>query len=301
MKEESKRQLWSWLLLVILAIIWGSSFILMKRGKFDPVDESVIFSGEQVAAIRMALAFVVMLPFAIYFRKHFFGKHWKALLIVGLFGNTIPAFLFTAAQTNDNSSFIGMLNSLTPLFTLLLGVAVFKIKIKTLNVVGVLIALAGALGLIFASAKGSVGGATFTEALLVVGATLCYAISVNTIKRHLNGLNPLLITSIGFSYVGPPIIVYLLTTDVQGPLLEHPQGWSALGYIAILSVVGTALAVVLFNRLVTISTSIFAASVTYLIPIVAIFWGLIDGEPIALMAILCSVVILGGVYLVNKH
>jgi len=296
--EENKVSTKSWFLLIILAFIWGSSFILMKRGLFSANGDETLLP-RQLAGLRIALAGLVLLPVAIKHRKAITKQNWKFLLIVGLLGNGIPAFLFAVAQTHISSSLSGLLNSLVPLFTMLLGYFVFKIKTKWFNALGVIIGLGGALGLIVAS-KNTEGESDFWFSMLVVAATLCYAISVNVIKSKLHEVKSLAITSLGFGFLIVPCLFYLGTTDIILRLDVVPGAWSSLGYTAILSLVGTGLAVVLFNGLIKETTAIFASSVTYLIPIVAIGWGVLDGEVLSGGQIMFALVILSGVYLVNK-
>lgn len=296
--ENKKVSAKSWVLLVLLAVIWGSSFILMKRGLFS-VEGNETLLPRQLAGIRMALAGLVLLPVAIKHRKAITKHNWKFLLVVGVFGNGIPAFLFAVAQTHISSSLSGLLNSLVPLFTLLLGYLVFKIKTKWFNTLGVLIGLGGALGLVFSS-RSTEGESDFWYSMLVVAATLCYAISVNVIKSKLHEVKSLAITSIGFSFLIVPCLFYLGTTDLVLRLDVVPGAWASVGYTAILSVIGTGLAVIMFNGLIKETTAIFASSVTYLIPIVAIAWGMLDGELLTMGQIMFALVILSGVYLVNK-
>lgn len=296
--ENNKVSGKSWFLLAILAVIWGSSFILMKRGLFA-TDGSETLLPRQLAGIRIALAGLALLPVAIKHRKAITKQNWKFLLIVGLFGNGIPAFLFAVAQTHISSSLSGLLNSLVPLFTMLLGYFVFKIKTKWFNALGVIIGLGGALGLILAS-KSTEGESDFWFSMLIVIATICYAISVNVIKSKLHEVKSLAITSLGFGLLIVPCLFYLGTTDIVLRLDVVPGAWSSLGYTAILSIIGTGLAVVLFNGLIKETTAIFASSVTYLIPIVAIGWGVLDGEVLSAGQIMFALVILSGVYLVNK-
>ncbi len=288
----------AWAILLFLAIIWGTSFILIKRGLYDS-DGNAIYSDVQVAALRMFMAFLCLLPIAIKHLRELVGKHWKGLLISGLFGNGIPAFLFATAQTQLDSSFTGMLNALVPLFTVVLALLFFKARIRWYNGIGIIIGLGGAIGLLTTGGIETLG-TDLRYAALVIAATICYAISVNVIKHHLAEVNPIVITSIAFAYIGPPIGIYLLTSNFTEVLTTNEHGWSALGYLAILAVVGTALAVVVFNYLVKMTNQIFASSVTYLIPIVAIFWGVLDGEIVSWWHALWMSIILGGVYLVNK-
>ena len=281
----------NWSIMILLAFIWGSSFILMKRG----LD---VFSYEQVADLRMGLAWLSLLPFVWSQLKKTPTHFWIPLAVVGLFGNGIPAFLFTKAQTQLDSSLTGILNALVPLFTLLIAVFIFKTKVKGYNILGVLIGLAGAIWLV--SGDGVVIE-NVHYAWFVVVATICYAISLNTIKNYLDKMNPIHITGLAFFFAGPPTLIHLFCTDFLEIMNKQEKAWNALGYIFILAVVGTSLAVAIFNKLVARTTAIFASSVTYLIPIFAIMWGVIDGEKIALQQIFGTAIIFAGIYLVNKQ
>ena len=290
MKNYSDK-IWNWGIMLLLAFIWGSSFILMKRGL-------EVFSYIQVADMRMGLAWLSLLPFIWNKIKKTPKKLWIPLAIVGLFGNGIPAFLFTKAQTQLDSSLTGILNSLVPLFTLIIAVIIFKTKVKSHNILGIIIGLIGAIWLV---AGNGVIMDNAQYAWFVIGATICYAISLNTIKNYLQELSPIHIAGIAFFFIGPPTLIHLLYTDFLNIMITEKNAWEAFGYILLLAIIGTSLAVIIFNKLVHKTTAIFASSVTYLIPIFAIMWGLIDGEEIALQHFLGTGIIFAGIYLVNKQ
>ena len=280
----------NWILMFSLAFIWGSSFILMKRGV-------EVYESSDVALLRLGIAWISLLPFSFSKLRHVEKSKWFPILIVAFFGNGIPAFLFTKAQTELDSSLIGILNALVPLFTILIAFFIFKTKIKYYNFIGVLIGLFGAVWLIIGSGI-VIQNVSYT--LLIILATICYAISLNTIKVYLSNLSSIQIAALAFLFIGPLSLVLISQTTFWHTFNTHPDALSALGYIVILSVIGTSLALVLFNILIKRSTAIFASSVTYLIPIVAIFWGAIDGEAITLNHALGILIIFGGIYLVNK-
>lgn len=284
----------AWLYLILLSLIWGSSFILMKEGL-------VAFTSDEVAALRISIAFLALLPFmAKHYKSVDLKKDWRGLLIMGAFGNLIPAFLFTAAETQISSSLTGMLNALTPLFTILIGVLVFKTKIQSFQILGVAIGLIGAVCLMgFSEGGGETKNINY--AMLVVAATFCYAVSVNGIKKYLSHVNSVAASVWAFTMIGPVAISYLfLGTDFQTHLTQHPEGAASLGYICILACVGTAFAVVLFNTLIRISNIVFASSCTYLIPVVAIGWGLLDGETVTIVQFFSMGIVILGVWLINK-
>jgi drug/metabolite transporter (DMT)-like permease len=295
-----------WGILIVLALIWGSSFILMKRGMWhaapgpDGINvEHEVFTSSQVAALRMFIAFLFLFPFAFRYVRSDQWVHWKGFLGTGVLGNFIPAFLFTKAETGISSALTGMLNSLTPLFTLVLGVLLFKAKTRAINVVGVIIGFIGAIGLL-AAGKQESWGDNVSYGTYVIIATVCYGLSVNIIKKWLGGVNSISITVWAFLFVGPPAAVYLFSTDFLHRLETIPWAWQSLGYVTILAVFGTALSVILFNVLIKRSSALFASSVTYLIPIVAMGWGVFEKEPVLLLHILSVCLILVGVYLVNR-
>lgn len=290
---DLNKSLWQWLLLLFLALIWGSSFILMKRGL-----ES--YSSNQVAALRIVIAYLALLPIIIKGFKNIKGKYWWYLLIAGLLGSAIPAFLFPLAQTHISSSMTGMLNSLVPLFTVIIGLIAFGMKLRIKRFSGVLLGLVGAIGLL--SVKGlNFGEGHLEYALLVVIATICYATNVNFIKKYLEPINSIDITAFGFFFTGPIAGFYLFTTDFSSILVEDPAAKINLIYIAILAIFGTALAVILFNVLIKKVSAVYASSVTYIIPIFALLWGFLDGEEILFMHIVWISVILSGVYVVNRE
>ena len=284
----------SWVLFFSLAGIWGSSFILMKRGL-----ES--FSSQQVAAIRIFVAFVFLVPIAFKHIRKEHLKHWKAFAIMGLFGNLIPAFLFTESETVISSALAGMLNSLTPLFTLLLGFLFYGSKPERKQVLGISFGFIGAIGLVYDPAGMNDSGNALWYALMVVAATLCYGISVNNIKKYLQEVSPVTATVWSMSFIGPIAGVYLFSsTDFVSRIATVPHAWTSFGYICILGVVGTSISVILFNILIRQTGALFASSVTYLIPVAAILWGLADKETVIPSHLLWISVILGGVYLVNR-
>lgn len=278
-------------ILLLLAFIWGSSFILMKIGLKS-------FSSDQAAGIRMLLASVVLLPYSFKNLKSLQRKDIKSLLIAGFIGSFIPAFLFTKAQTQINSSLAGMLNSLTPVFTLIVGLLFHKTKFRWRQVIGVIIGLTGAIGLITSGQDLSFGSIN-SYALLIVLATTFYAININEIKTRLTHLTGVQITSLAFFFTGPVALIYLITTDFE-PVIQI-SGWPIhLLALSTLGIIGTALAMLLMNSLIRHSSAVYASSVTYIIPIFAIFWGVVDGEKITILHLACMSSILLGIYLTNQ-
>lgn len=294
MKQETK----SWLLLFSLALIWGASFILMKRG-METTTGQAIFSDEQVASIRMTIASVALLPFALKnLKKVKSFRVWLFLLISGLTGNFFPAFLFTYAETGLGSGYTGMLNSFTPIFTIILGFIFFKNRITPLQIIGIIIAT---IGITLLSSSGDL--TTHGNPLIFIGAvilaTFCYAISLNVIKFELQSLKAIEITSLAFFTILLPSSILTITTGSLQTIQSNPLAGEGLIYIFILSIIGTAFAVALFSQLISISTTIFSSSVTYLIPIVALCFGLLDGETISITQISSMLIVLAGIFLAN--
>ena len=281
---------WQWAALVLLAFIWGCSFILMKKG----LDA---FTDVQVAAIRIFFAFVVLLPFSIRVIKKL-NKHRSTFLFVsGLIGNLIPAFLFTYAETGISSSLAGILNSLSPFFTLVVGIIVFKNRPGLMQYLGIFIGLVGAILLVTNGDFSSVGAINF-YALVVVFATLLYGINSNVIKFKLEGLTGIEITSLAFMFVGPIAGVILFSTDLS-PAVNSPKFWSSLLAVLALSIFGSVLSLFVYNNLIHRTSAIFATSTTYIIPIFALMWGILDGETLSGLQVVSMLVIITGVYLVN--
>lgn len=277
--------------ILILAFVWGSSFILMKIGLKS-------FDNNQAAAIRIFLASLALLPFSIKNLKQLKRKDLKSLLIVGFIGSFIPAFLFTKAQTHIDSALAGILNSLTPVFTLIVGWLFHKISFTWKQVLGLVLGLIGALGLITLGQNVSFSNIN-SYALLIVLATIFYAFSVNEVKAHLTHLTGVQITSLSFLFIGPAALIYLFTTSFTESMQQPDWQWHLLA-LAVLGIFGTAAALLLMNSLIRRVTPIFATSVTYIIPIFAIFWGILDGEKITFIHVLCMIIILFGVYMIKK-
>ncbi len=286
-----KKRRFQFFILFLLAFIWGSSYILMKTGLKS-------FSHNQAAAVRIVLASSVLMPISIKNLKFLKKKDVPGLLIAGFCGSFIPAFLFTLAQTRIESSLAGMLNSLTPVFTMLVGILFFKAKTGWMQILGLLLGLSGAVWLISLGEGVSLGNIN-PYALFIVLATLIYGFNVNVVKTRLTHLTGAQITSLSFMFLWLPAVIFLLTTDFH-PVFEH-SGWPwHFAALATLGIVGTALSMLMQNSLIRYTTAVFATSVSYIIPIFAISWGMLDGEHISLLQIACMGIILLGVYLINR-
>jgi drug/metabolite transporter (DMT)-like permease len=284
-------KIWQWATLLFLSFIWGTSFILMKKGL-------VAFNNYQVAALRVFFSFVLLLPLSLRYLKRITRSTLKPLLIVGCLGIAIPALLFTTAQTYIDSSLAGMLNSMTPFFTLLVGLIFYHTKARILSISGVILGLIGAAGLIVNDFANFIDSINWYASIILL-ATLCYGINVNEIKAKLSHLNGIEITSLALLFIGPVAGIYLLFSDYS-MVYQNSEKWSSLFYIFLLAAFCSVLALIIFNNLIRYTSAVFAASVTYIIPVFAIIWGEFDGENIGLRQLSWIVLILVGVYLVNR-
>ena len=264
----------------------------------SPFNSILTFNDMQVASMRIFIAFVSLLPFVFKSIKKVSQDEIYPLIIVGIFGNGIPAFLFTYSQTMLESSFVGMLNSITPIFTWIIGFYFFSHRSSLLNFLGILFGFAGVIFLYFTQENGILS--LNSGVLIVLSATICYAISINVIRHYLSRLDALSIAAVSFLFIGPISGFYLFSTDVISIMRTEP-GLFSFGYIIILSTICTSFAIVIFTKLVKDTSALFAASVTYIIPIIAILWGLLDNEEITHSHMIGIVIILSGVYLVNKR
>ena len=253
-----------------------------------------------MGALRIVLSGLFVLSVGFYSLKGLSKTDWKWLVISGLLGTFFPAFLFAFAETEIDSAIASILNSLVPLNTILLGFAVFKISSTRRQVIGVIIGFIGTTILIGAGAQLN-PNQNYLYALFVVISTLCYGANVNIIKRYLQDVKPIAIAAGNFAAIIVPAFIILTafgffaTETINGEFFKI-----SLLYVVLLSLFGTAIAKVLFNKLVQISTPVFASSVTYLMTIVALGWGLLDGEKFGLAQALATILIFAGVYLANR-
>ncbi|MCL7761788.1 DMT family transporter [Polaribacter sp. Z014] len=282
-----------WFYLIILSIVWGSSFILMKKALLGvtPI---------QLGALRMIFTAIFLLSFAFPSIKKIKKRHWKYITYTAVVGTFIPGFLFAFAITSIDSAIVSILNSFTPFNTLIFGAIVFGFAFRKAQLYGILIGLIGTLILILEGADVN-PNQNYWYAFLIIIASVGYAFNANMVKKYLYDLDALAITTGNFLLLIIPATFVLSFTDffntfdTDNEVLMH-----SLGYLAILSVVGTAIAKTIYNKLVHISSPVFSSSVTYLIPIVAILWGMLDGEKLSFIQLIGGVIILLGVYFVNK-
>lgn len=291
-----KNRLKSILLLLTLSLIWGSSFILIKKGLLS-------FSSLEVGALRIFISAILFLPFIF---THFSKIPWNKsgyMIIFGALEIGFPPFLYAFAQQKVDSSTAGILNSLVPLFTLLSGMMLYKLRFGFLKVMGVVIGLTGAVLLIAQDSNGNISLSNIdfgnVYGSLIVLATLFYGIATNILKEHLQNIPSRLIMAVSFTSMGVISAFILIQQGFFSKPVLSDEYFNSFVAIFLLSVFGSALAMLLFNKLVQLSNALFASFVTYLIPFVALMWGALDGESITILQILSMIFILGGIYLAN--
>lgn len=265
---------------------------MIKRGL-------VVFDPMQVAAIRLLVTSLFLMPFIIFgYQKLPKGK-FKYIVLSGVVGSALPAFFFPLAQTQIESSLAGILNSMTPIFTLLIGLFFFNLALNKTNVGGIIFGFAGAALLILTRGETSLQGDVLFALFALMGA-ICYGLNTNLLKTYLSNVPPTLIASGSFAFLGFPAAGYLATTDFLH-VVDHDHFWISFLAIAVIGIVGTGLAMVLFNILLQRTHPLFASSGTYLIPLVAVFWGFLDGEMIKWVHLIGIALILSGIYLTRKR
>ncbi|MEY4350168.1 MAG: hypothetical protein RL078_211 [Bacteroidota bacterium] len=288
----------SYLFIPLLALIWGSSFILMKLGMYDSSGK-IIFSAAQVASLRIVLAGLVFLPmFPALFRKLRQKRDLLFFCIVGLGGNLIPAFLFTYAEQSLDSGIAGIMNSFTPVFTLIIGFLLFQNKIVLQQLLGTLIGFCGISWLLLAGQK-TTGDTQLWPSLAIVFATVLYGLSLNTIKHKLQQYKPLEVATGGFTMAFLPALFCFFIFDTPFIINSHPKALQGLLAVGTLGLIGTAFAVVLFNKIIAQTSALAASAVTYFIPIVAVLIGLSTGETLVWQQFVAMFVIIFAVLLIN--
>ena len=288
---QLNNKLVDWGIFLALSIIWGSSFILLKVG-------IETLSPYQVATIRILCAGLVLTPFAADAFKKIPKNKRLLVLVSGLIGSFFPAYLFCIAETKIDSALAGILNALTPLFTIIVGVSFFQLKASRQKIIGVLVGFVG-LCLLFA-AQQQVSFENISYAALVLLATLLYGININMVGRHLTNTGSLNIASMAFAFLIIPCLVILYFTGYFSMDLLSKPVLISTGSAVLLGLLGTAVATVIYYMLAKRAGSLFASTVTYGIPFVAVFWGLLGGEQINLIQCFCMGIILLGVWLSNK-
>lgn len=286
------QRLVSWGLFVLLSIVWGSAFIVMKKS----ADE---LTGWQIGAIRILSAGLFFLPLAAFHLKYIPLKKLPLVILTGVLGNLFPAFLFAIAiEKKVNSSLAGILNSLTPLFVIVIGALFFKSTIALKKIVGVVIGFTGLL--ILSLSKGGVEIDNFWFAMMILLATLMYGINVNLVSHYLKDIDPLKMATVSLAFVAIPTAIVVWQQDIVSmAIYDENVRWSIVAAV-LLGIVGSAIATALFYVLIKKAGGLFASLVTYGIPVVAIIWGIWAGENVTLIQVSCLAMILGGVYLANR-
>ena len=282
-----------WLYLFLLSIIWGSSYILIKRGL-------VGLTPIQLGSMRIIFSTIFLLMMGYKSLKGLSKNEWKWLAITGFLGTFFPSFFFAFAQQYIDSAVAAIMNSLTPIFTLLVGVAFFTTKILARQYVGVLLGFVGSVGLIWGGAQIN-SNQPIGYVLLIICASMCYAVNIYFLKHQLANVSPMAMTLGNFIAILPPALVLLIFSDFFSiRQLQTPEVLKSLGFIALLAFFGTAIAKVMFNRFIKMASAVFASSVTYTLPVVALFWGTLDGEDINNFQLLATAIILIGVSLAHR-
>lgn len=282
-----------WVLLIVLSIIWGSSFILIKKSleHFNPF---------QVGALRVLIAGVILLPLAISKYKLFPKKHLKWLLLAAFTGNFIPMFLFPIAETEVSSSIAGIINSMMPIFVIIVGALVWKFETTKQQIIGTFISFTGVCLLAFGGDEG--GEFKLIPILLLLLATLCYAVSTTTVKSKLMEVSSTILSAFVFSFVlFFPSVIALAFTGFFSEFSFTKDDMLGLMFVSLLSIFGTGLAMMMNYRLLKVSSPLFASTVTLLMPIVAIIWGILDGETLTFLQFVgASIIIAGLIFLRTK-
>ncbi|WP_041495409.1 DMT family transporter [Nonlabens marinus] len=285
--------------LIILSVIWGTSFILIKKALGQDSSGNLTLQPLQLGALRTMISGVILISIGWNSFSKTKRKDWPWLALSGLLGTFFPAFLFAYAQTEIDSAISAILNSTVPLITLILGAVLFGISFSRRQLLGVIIGLGGAVGLILAGMESN-PEQNYLFVGLVLIACCCYASNVNIIKRYLQNIKPLAIATANFVFILPLAIIVFLSAD--GAQLEFTSNavLTSLGYIVILCVFGTVAAKVMFNKLVQMTSPVFASSVTYLMPVIGLTWGTLDGETFTIWQGVATGIIILAVILVTR-
>jgi len=281
-----------WIYLIILSIVWGSSFILIKKALIG-------LTAMQVGSFRIIFAALFLILVGFKSISRLTKRQWKWIVISGFLGSFFPVYLFAYAETEIDSAIASILNATTPLLTLIFGVLFFRAVFNQNKILGVAIGLLGTAGLILSGASIN-PDQNYFYSLLVVIAAGCYAMNVNILKTRMSDISPLGIAAGNFSVLLLPAFALLYFTGFFSLPDYTPEIKLSLLFVAILGVVGTGVAMIIFNKLVQITDPVFTTSVTYTIPVVALGWGILDGEVFSFWQLVSAFVILVGVFIVNK-
>lgn len=282
-----------WIYLGLLSLVWGSSFILIKKGL-------VGLTALQVGSLRVVFAALFLLVIGLKSLKQVKRHQWKWLAISGFFGTFFPAYLFAFAETEIDSAIVSILNSTTPLLSMVLGILIFQASFVKRKFFGVIVGLIGTTALILGGAAVN-PDQNYWYSGLVILASLFYGFNANIIKRELQTIPALAITTGNFMMISVPALLVLAYTGFfSSEVLSTPELPLSLFFIAILGIVGTGAALIIFNKLIQISDPVFSTSVTYIVPIVAVGWGILDGEGFTLFQLFSGLIIILGVVIVNR-
>lgn len=276
----------------MLSLIWGSSFILIKKALIG-------FSALQLGGLRIVFASIVLFVFGFRSLSKLSRTDWKWMIYAGLCSSFFPPFLFALAQTQLDSGITSIFNSVAPLMTTIVGIAMFGAIITKRQLVGVFIGLFGTVALIVAGMEFN-PTQNYWYSIFVLLSALGYAFNINIIKNHLSHLNALTVTTASFGVAFVPALTLVWYSGFFSEVIDNTKMHDAFWYLLALAVVGTSLANIFFNKLIHLSNPVFAASVTYTIPLVAVVWGFWDGETINVYQLIGGAIILFGVWLVNK-
>lgn len=281
-----------WIYLIILSLVWGSSFILIKKALLG-------LSALQLGSLRIVFASTFLFVFGYKSIRRLTLSDWKWIIMAGLLSSFFPPFLFALAQTELDSGVTSIFNSVVPLFTTVVGITLFGALITKRQIVGVIIGLLGTLALILTGMELDLDQ-NYWYSIFILLSALGYALNINIIKKHLAHLSPLAVTTGSFAVAFVPALAIVFYSGFFYAIPSDLEMQNALWYLLALAFLGTAIANIYFNKLIHLSNPVFAASVTYTIPIVAVFWGVWDGESINFYQLLGGAIILLGVYLVNR-
>lgn len=281
-----------WLNFLALSVIWGFSFFFIKKGL-------EVFSPTQVAAFRMTIAFLALLPFIVYHVKRLrIPRHkWKYIPLLGLFGNLIPAVMFCTAETKIDSGIVGIMNATTPLFALFIGATFYRVPLTRNKIIGVLVGFAGTVMIVLSKMDGLSRGNVNIYILMPLVATICYGINANLFKRYFQEEDPLIVALLQYSAVALVTIPFLFTSGAVELIRATPApAWESLKYLLILGIFGTGFAQVGFNILTQRTSALFATMTTFIIPLVSVLIGFYIGEKIQAVHVAGLATILAGVY-----
>jgi len=269
-------------LLFFSGFLWGGSFIFMKKSL-------ELFSFYEVAILRLIIAGLILIPFSLEGLKKLSYKDKLYLMIPTFFGNGIPAFLFTYSQQFINSNDAAIINSLTPIFTVLISLIIFKVKESFYTFIGVILGFIGTFLLSYKNSNNSTGN-IFPYVLLII-ATLMYGFNTNFIKHKCAHINSNYIASLPYSFfiIFFPVLFYenIYTKFFTTHFL----------YVLYLSFFCTSLPIILYYKLLKLVSATFASYVTYIIPFFAFLWGLFFNENLTIVHFISLVLVLSGVYL----